>query len=248
MHLLQNKRALITGATGGIGKALVEAFIKSGAFVIGTGRNQEALTALKELWKENFTPLKASFHDTESFEHFLKDLKEKISLEGPVDVLVNNAGIVRDQLTVKVKNQAWDDTLFMNLTIPFRLSQYLFSSMMKKRFGRIINIASIVGLTGNQGQSAYSAAKGGLITLTKTLALEGGRFNITANVIAPGYINTPMTEALPRDIQEKMKEKIALKCFGSPEDVAHSAVFLANSHANYITGETLHINGGMGMF
>jgi 3-oxoacyl-[acyl-carrier protein] reductase len=247
--LLGGRHVVITGATGGIGKVLVEHFVEEGAQVTAVGRNVEALEALKNQWGDRVLAVEASFAQDEAFQCFLDRLtQEAVPLYGPIGILVNNAGIVRDQLAVRVKDEDWDQTLHMNLTVPFRLSRFVLSGMMRQKFGRIVNMASIIGFTGNRGQSAYSAAKGGLIALTKTLAQEGARFNVTANVVAPGYIETAMTDALPQEAQEQMLGRIPLGRFGRPEDVADGVVFLASPRANYITGQTLHINGGMAMF
>lgn len=238
---LAGKRVLITGATGGIGKAIAEAFYKEGTLLCLSGRKKDILESLKELYPERCSvwPL-----DLSHGANIINCIRQIETNEGSIDILVNNGGITEDKLSFQMDDMGWDQILQINLTAAFQLSREVCKGMMRKKWGRIINIASIVALMGNRGQVNYAAAKAGMIGMTKTMALELARWNITVNAIAPGYIETAMTKNIPSSIVES----IPCQRFGSPEDIAYGALFLADARANYITGETLHINGGLGRF
>ena len=236
---LEGKRVLITGALGGIGTHLVKVFHDHGAHVILSGLNAEQLDIeSKKYSRASILPMHLSQQDT------LQNAIDQCLQDGPVDILINNGGITRDNLAMRITDDQWNRVLQINLTSGFQLCRGLYKSMIKARWGRIINMASVVGLTGNAGQANYAASKAGLIGLTKTLALEMAKRNVTVNAIAPGFIDTQMTKNLPSEVVEK----IPCQRFGMPEEIAFAALFLAHPMAGYITGQTLHVNGGMAMF
>lgn len=237
----EGRTVFITGATGGIGRETALSFARLGAFVIGTGRSEESADRLAEALGTSGKALVLDNTDPE----LAKKLDAALNGLPTVDTLVNNAGIARDALCVRMKDEDWDAVIAANLTGAFRMSRYFIKSMMRQRFGRIINIASIVGCTGNPGQANYAASKAGLIGMTKTLALELGARNITVNAVAPGFVETRMTEALHEDVRAKMLSEIPLRRFGQTSDIAGAVLFLASGAASYITGATLSVNGGM---
>lgn len=244
MFDLTGKTALVTGATGGIGGAIARTLHKQGATVVVTGRKEEALNVLvKELGSRAFG-LVADLSDKEQLESLL-DKGE--ALAGAVDILICNAGITKDNLTLRMKDEEWSEVINTNLTASFILNKAAFKKMMKKRWGRIINITSVVGVTGNPGQANYAASKAGLIGMSKSIAAECASRGITINCIAPGFIKTAMTDALNEAQQEKITSTIPSGKFGLPEDIAAAAAYLASDEAGYITGQTLHVNGGMVM-
>lgn len=242
MFNLTGKTALVTGATGGIGGAIAKALHKQGATVVVTGRKEESLkTLVNELGGRAF-PLVADLSDKAQLESLLDKAEE---LAGGVDILVCNAGITKDNLTLRMKDEEWNDVINTNLTASFILNKAAFKKMMKKRWGRIINITSVVGVTGNPGQANYAASKAGLIGMSKSVAAECASRGITINCIAPGFIKTAMTDALNEAQAAKITSTIPSGNFGLPEDIAAATAYLASNEAGYITGQTLHVNGGM---
>ncbi len=241
MFSLENKVALITGATGGIGKAIAETFANAGAKVVLTGRNKEKLEELNKQIKNSFIiPCDLSTKDS------TKELiKETLNIAGKLDILINNAGITKDTLCIRMKDEDWQEVIDVNLSTTFKLARDSIMPMIKNKFGRIINITSVVGCTGNGGQTNYAASKAGIIGFTKSMAIEVASRNITVNSIAPGFIKTAMTDVLPEEIKNNLLDTIPIKKFGEPQDVANAALFLASDEASYITGQTLHVNGGM---
>lgn len=237
---LENKVALVTGAAQGIGKAIASALAKAGAKVVVSDVNLELATQTAQ--EINGTPLKLNVTDLAEAETSLKKIKEDL---GSIDILVNNAGITKDTLFIRMKKEDWDLVLNINLNGVFNLCKATVPLMMKQRSGKIINIASIVGEMGNAGQANYAASKAGVIGLTKTLAREVASRGITVNAIAPGFIQTAMTDKIPEEAKKKMMEVIPLAKLGQPEDVANACLFLASSAADYITGQVLNVNGGM---
>lgn len=244
MFRLDGQVSLITGASGGIGRSIAKACREQGAIVVLSGTRQEVLEKLAQELKTNVYILPCNLNNSEEIEDLIPQTEKQA---GKIDILVNNAGITKDNLIVRLKDEDWDQVIQVNLTSAFRLSRAAVKPMMKQRYGRIINITSIVGVTGNIGQINYSASKAGLIGMSKSLAQEVASRNITVNCVAPGFIETSMTQALSKTSQTKMLEKIPMKRMGTPDEIAFSVVFLASREAQYITGQTLHINGGMDM-
>lgn len=247
MFSLQDRVALVTGAAGGIGAAIVRNFLAMGAKVVMSGTNLEKL---ENLAKSLNTPDRIAFvvcnlADASETNALFGAAEEKF---GPIDILVNNAGITKDKLVMMMKDEDFEDVININLTATFRLCKAAVKSMAKRQQGRIINITSIVGFTGNLGQANYTAAKSGIVGLSKTLAIEYATKGITVNCIAPGFIETPMTTGLSDKIKEAILTKIPMKKMGTPDDVAAACVFLASEETHYITGQTLHPNGGMAMY
>lgn len=242
---LSGKNALITGAGGGIGKAISRLLHKQGANIILADIVDTGIKDLQSELKERVTILPCLDISIEENTVKLIDIAEKEL--GSVDILINNAGITKDNISIRMDKKDWDDVISINLTTPFLLSKYALSKMMKRRWGRIINIASVVGVMGNYGQSNYSASKGGLIALTKTLAREFAQRGITVNSVAPGFIETKMTAILPEDQKKILLSNIPVGKMGTPEDVANAVLFLAAKESEYITGQTINVNGGMVM-
>ena len=239
--------ALVTGASRGIGRAIAEELARRGANVIGTATSADGAAGISQWlqqggYKGRGVVLNVS--DAASVDALLKDLE---GAEGVPTILVNNAGITRDNLLLRMKAEEWDDIMNTNLASVFRLSKGVLRGMMKGRRGRIISIASVVGVMGNAGQTNYAAAKAGIIGFSKSLAREVGSRGITVNVVAPGFIATDMTAKLPAEQEQQLAAQVALGRLGAPEDIAHAVAFLASPQAGYITGETLHVNGGMYM-
>jgi 3-oxoacyl-[acyl-carrier protein] reductase len=245
MFDLTGKVALVTGASGGIGGAIARALHRQGATVVLSGTRAEALNALKsELGSRAFTAT-CNLSDVASVEALTKAAEEAAG--GSIDILVNNAGITRDNLFMRMKDEEWDQVIAVNLSAAFRLSRAVLRGMMKKRWGRIIQITSVVGATGNPGQGNYAAAKAGLVGMSKSLAAEVASRNITVNAVAPGFIQTAMTDVLTDQQKEMIGARIPLGRMGMPEEIAAAVVYLASQEAAYVTGQTLHINGGMAM-
>ena len=246
MFNLDGKTALITGATGGIGSAIARALHSQGAEVILSGTRQGSLDELAHELSDRAHPIAADLSDKSSIDSLIKQISD-ISTDG-VDIVINNAGIVRDNLLVRMKDEEWNQVLDINLFAGYKLTQGLMRGMMKRRWGRIIGISSVVGTTGNPGQANYAAAKAGMIGFSKALAQEVATRGITVNVIAPGMIQTAMTDDLNEDQSARLLSTIPLGRLGSPEDIAASVIYLASDEAAYVTGVTLHVNGGMAMY
>lgn len=247
MFNLSNKVCLVTGATRGIGKAIASQLGAQGATVIGTATSQSGADSISQDLGDagiNGRGIVLNVSEGESIDSVLKSINEQY---GAIEVLVNNAGITRDNLVMRMKEDQWDDIMATNLKSVFRLSKGVLRGMMKVRSGRIINITSVVGVSGNAGQANYAAAKAGVIGFTKSLAQEIASRGITVNAIAPGFINTDMTKALSEEQVAKMTVNIPAARLGEPEDIAASVVFLASDESAYLTGTTLHVNGGMYM-
>jgi len=244
---LKDKVALVTGSAQGIGKAIAEALAKEGVHICVSDINLEGATAAAEELNKLGVKTKAVNINVANLEDVKKGVAKCVAELGKVDILVNNAGITRDALLVRMKEEDWDQVININLKSIFNCTKEVLPLMMKQRSGRIISIASIVGLMGNAGQANYAAAKAGLIGFTKTVAREAATRGITVNAIAPGFIETEMTRKLSEDLQTKLKNLIPMGRFGSPEDVANAVVFLAGPEAAYITGQVLSVNGGMYM-
>ena len=244
MFDLTGKTALVTGATGGIGGAIAKALHAQGATVAVSGTREEVLTALIDELGDRAHAVPCNLADTDAVEKLIGAAEEAA---GPLDILVNNAGITRDGLIVRMKDEDFWDVIGVNLAVAFRLSRAAVKGMMKRRFGRIISITSVVGVTGNAGQVNYAASKAGLIGFTKSLAQEVASRGITANCVAPGFISTAMTEALSDQQQEAMLGAIPAGRFGESKDVASAVLYLASEEAAYVTGQTIHVNGGMAM-
>ncbi|MDH5471332.1 MAG: 3-oxoacyl-ACP reductase FabG [Gammaproteobacteria bacterium] len=242
---LQGEIALVTGASRGIGKAIAEELARQGATVIGTATSESGADNITSyLSASGGKGMMLNVTDADSVKDVLKTITDDF---GAVSILVNNAGITRDNLLMMMKDDQWNEIIDTNLTSVFRLSKAVLRPMMKARKGRIITIASVVGLTGNPGQTNYSAAKAGILGFTKSLAREIGSRNITVNTVAPGFIDTDMTKALPEDQREALIKQIPLNRLGEPADIANAVAFLASPLAAYITGETINVNGGMYM-
>ena len=244
MFDLKGKGALVTGASGGIGGAIAKALHAQGASVAISGTNKEKLDALAAELGSRVFVLPCDLRDRAAVNKLGEEAEKAL---GQVDILVNNAGITHDNLFMRMKDEEWDDVIAVNLTSVFILTRYILRNMMRRRAGRIVNIASISGVLGNPGQPNYAASKAGLVGMTKSLAREVSSRGITANCIAPGFISTPMTNALTPKQTEAIAAAIPAQKFGKPEDVAAAVVFLASDEAGYVTGETMHINGGMVM-
>ncbi len=242
---LSGRRALVTGASGGIGRAIAEALHGAGAAVALSGTRREALEALAAELGERAVVVPADLAEREAVESLPRAAAE--ALGGPVEVLVNNAGLTRDQLLLRMKDEDWARVLAVNLEAAFRLVRACLKPMMRARWGRIVNISSVVGVTGNAGQANYAASKAGLIGFTKSVAQEVASRGITVNAIAPGFIRSPMTDALDERQREALLERIPAGRFGEPGDVAAAVLYLAGETGAYVTGQTLHVNGGMAM-
>ena len=241
MFNLKDKVVLITGATGGIGGAIAAQMKEAGATVVVTGRNLEKLSS----FDDSYIKIQSDLSVDGAAEKLVSDTIEKA---GRIDVLINNAGITADTLMMRMSDEQFDNVLNTNLRATFKMCRACLIPMMKQRFGRIINMASIVGVVGGIGQTNYAASKGGIIAMTKSIAAEVASRGITANAIAPGFIKTPMTDVLPDELKETYLKQIPAGRFGEPIDIANACVFLASDESSYINGQTIHINGGMGRF
>jgi 3-oxoacyl-[acyl-carrier protein] reductase len=245
MFDLSNKTALVTGASGGIGGAIAKALHVQGAHVVLSGTRADALDRLRAELGERVSTALCNLSMPAEVEELVK--KAEAAAGAPVDILVNNAGITRDNLLMRMKDEEWDQVIAVNLTAAFKLSRAVLRNMMKKRWGRIVTITSVVGVTGNPGQANYAAAKAGLIGMTKALAAEIASRNITVNCVAPGFIATAMTDALTSDQKTAILARIPAGRLGESKDVAAAVAYLASEEAHYVTGQTLHVNGGMAM-
>ena len=239
---LAGEIALVTGASRGIGAAIAASFAAAGATVVGTATSEAGASGISETLGDNGRGAVLNIADNDSVQAAIADIQKN---EGSPTILVNNAGITRDNLLMRMKPDEWDDVLSTNLSGVFRVCKSCVRGMMKARKGRIINIASVIGVMGNAGQSNYAAAKAGIIGFSKSLAREIGSRNITVNVVAPGFIDTDMTRVLPEDQRDAMLRQVPLGRLGEGDDIASAVLFLASPAAGYITGETLHVNGGM---
>jgi 3-oxoacyl-[acyl-carrier protein] reductase len=244
---MEQRVALVTGATRGIGKAILHALAKAGCSVVGTATSTSGAETISAALAEaglQGEGLMLDVNDAAQVDAAIEGIQAR---HGRIDILVNNAGITRDNLLMRMKDDEWNSILETNLTSVFRLSRAVLRPMMKAHFGRIVNIASVVGVSGNAGQTNYAAAKAGMIGFSKSLAQEVGSRGITVNCVAPGFIDTDMTKGLPEAARGKLMERIPLGKLGTPEDIAHAVAYLASDGAAYVTGATLHVNGGMYM-
>ena len=239
---LKKINIILTGSTGGIGGAILETLYNSNANIIATGTNQDELNKVKEKFSKVITK-KFDILEHNSIEKFVDECSD--IFQNKIDVLINNAGVTNDNLTIRMKLNEWNKVINLNLTSTFLISKNVIKKMLKNKNGKIINITSVVGHTGNIGQANYAASKAGLIGMSKSLALEYGKKNIKINCISPGFIKSEMTEKINDNIKQTLLEKISLERFGIPKDVADAVLFLSSDLSNYITGETIHVNGGM---
>ena len=239
---LKKINIILTGSTGGIGGAILESLYNSNANIIATGTNQDKLNEIKEKFSKVITK-KFDILEHNSIEKFVDECSD--IFQNKIDVLINNAGVTNDNLTIRMKLDEWNRVINLNLTSTFLISKNVIKKMLKNKNGKIINVTSVVGHTGNIGQANYAASKAGLIGMSKSLALEYGKKNIKINCISPGFIKSEMTEKINDNFKQTLLEKISLERFGTPEDVANAALFLSSDLSNYITGETIHVNGGM---
>ena len=239
----KNKKILITGASGGIGKALVKKFLDLNGTVLATGTNTDKLDSLKKEYP-SISVLKFDISDHSKIEEFIENVSSQLV---GLDVLINNAGITNDNLSLRMKEEEWKKVIDINLTSTFYLCKYAIKKMLKNKYGRVVNISSIVGHTGNLGQSNYSASKAGIIAMSKSLAIEYAKKNITVNCVSPGFIQSKMTDNIVESIKLVLTSKIPMSRLGTGEDVSNTVAFLSSDAASYITGETIHVNGGMYM-
>ena len=239
----KGKKILITGATGGIGYALVKKFLSLDGIVLATGTNTEKLDSLKKEFP-NLNVLKFDISDHPKVEDFIESVTSQLV---GLDVLVNNAGITMDNLSLRMKDEDWKKVIDINLSSTFYLCKYAIKKMLKKKYGRIVNITSIVGHTGNLGQANYAASKAGIVAMSKSLAIEYAKKNITINCVSPGFIQSKMTDKIVESIKAVLTSRIPMSKLGTGEDVSNTVAFLSSDAASYITGETIHVNGGMYM-
>ena len=244
MFELKGKKALITGASGGIGGEIARTLHKAGADIAISGTRLESLNSLAEEIGSNIQIFQCNLNDTVAIDDLLKIASEKM---GGIDILINNAGITRDNLFMRMSDEEWLDVLNVNLTATMKLCKGMIRGMMKNRWGRIINISSVVGTTGNPGQANYAASKAGMVGMSKSLAFEVASRGITVNIIAPGFIETAMTDKLNDDQKSNIMEQIPAGRMGMATEIASAALYLASDEASYVTGATLHVNGGMVM-
>jgi len=240
---LKDKKILITGATGGIGNALVEKFSSFGSKIVATGTNEEKLNNLKKKYPKIFTE-RFKLDEHKKIEQFIETVSERV---GGLDILVNNAGITLDNLSIRLTEENWKKVLDVNLTSTFLMCKFAIKKMLKNKYGKIINITSIVGHTGNLGQANYAASKAGIIAFSKSLAIEYARKNININCVSPGFIKTEMTDKINEEFKKNLISKIPSGNLGTGEDISNCVAFLASNMADYINGETVHVNGGMYM-
>ena len=239
---LNKKNIIVTGASGGIGNAIVEKLYEQGGNVLATGTREEKLQELKNKFK-NIKTLKFDISNHDKIEEFINNATDELG--GNLDCIVNNAGITKDNLTIRMSMDEWSKVIDINLTSTFLMSKFAIKKMLKNKAGKIINITSVVGHTGNVGQANYTASKAGIVAMSKSLAIEYAKKNINVNCISPGFISTAMTDAIDEKFKESIISKIPANRLGKPEDIANAVLFLASSGSDYINGETLHVNGGM---
>tara|TARA_B100000287_G_C20526194_1_gene738965 strand:+ start:257 stop:994 length:738 start_codon:yes stop_codon:yes gene_type:complete len=239
---IKNKNVIVTGATGGIGNSIVGALISQGANVLATGTKTEKLDELKKK-HNNIKILKFDISNHDKIEKFIDDATNELG--NKLDCIVNNAGITKDNLTIRMTYDEWSKVIDLNLTSTFLMSKYSIKKMLKNKSGKIVNITSVVGHTGNIGQANYTASKAGIVAMSKSLAIEYAKKNINVNCISPGFISTAMTDKIDEKFKESIVSKIPSNRLGKPEDIANAVIFLISDQANYINGETIHINGGL---
>ena len=239
----KNKKIIITGATGGIGNELIKKFVSLDGKVLATGTNSEKLSKLKN----NFNNIETLKFDISKHSEIEKFIDESYAKLGGLDILINNAGITLDNLSLRMKTEEWQRVIDINLSSTFYMCKYGIKKMLKNKFGRVVNVTSIVGHTGNIGQANYTASKAGIIAMSKSLAIEYAKKNITINCVSPGFIQTNMTDKINEEIKENLMTRIPMNRLGNGEDVSNSVAFLASEASSYITGETIHVNGGMYM-
>ena len=244
MMNLENKKIIVTGATGGIGNSIVKRLSDTGAKILATGTRIEKLEELKSKFK-NTDILKFDISKGDEIEGFIENATKQLG--GGLDCLINNAGITQDNLAIRMNIDEWKKVIDINLTSTFLLSKFAVKKMLKNKYGKIINITSVVGHTGNLGQANYTASKAGIVAMSKSLAIEYAKKNININCISPGFIKTEMTDKIDEKFKETIISKIPSSRLGEPEDVANAVLFLASDQSNYINGETIHVNGGMYM-
>ena len=244
MKDLENKNIIVTGASGGIGNSIIQKFSENGANILASGTRTEKLEELKSKFKK-IKILKFDISQSDKIEKFIDDSSNELG--GNIDCLVNNAGITADNLAIRMSLEEWKKVLNINLTSTFLLSKFAIKKMLKNKTGKIINITSVVGHTGNLGQTNYTASKAGIIAMSKSLAIEYAKKNITINCVSPGFIETKMTEKINDNFKEVLLSRIPMNKLGNGEDVSNTVAFLASDSASYITGETIHVNGGMYM-
>ena len=244
MNDLKENNIIVTGATGGIGNSIIKRLYDAGANILATGTKNEKLEELKKKF-ENIKVLKFDISKIDNLENFIEDATKQLG--GNLDCLVNNAGVTQDNLAIRMSIDEWKKVIDINLTSTFLISKFAIKKMLKNKKGKIINITSVVGHTGNLGQTNYTASKAGIVAMSKSLAIEYAKKNINVNCISPGFIKTAMTDKIDEKFKEVIISKIPSARLGEPEDVANAVIFLASSLSDYINGETLHVNGGMYM-
>jgi len=244
MNDLKENNIIVTGATGGIGNSIIKKLYDSGANILATGTKNEKLESLKKKF-QNIQILKFDISQTDNLENFIEEATKLLG--GKLDCIINNAGITLDNLAIRMSIEDWKKVIDINLTSTFLISKFAIKKMLKNKKGKIINITSVVGHTGNLGQSNYTASKAGIVAMSKSLAIEYAKKNININCISPGFIKTAMTDKIDEKFKEVIISKIPSARLGEPEDVANAVIFLASSYSDYINGETLHVNGGMYM-
>ena len=244
MNDLKENNIIVTGATGGIGNSIIKKLYEAGANILATGTKDEKLQELKKKF-QNIQTLKFDISQTDNLENFIEDATKKLG--GKLDCMINNAGITQDNLAIRMSIEEWKKVIDINLTSTFLISKFAIKKMLKNKKGKIINITSVVGHTGNLGQTNYTASKAGIVAMSKSLAIEYAKKNINVNCISPGFIKTAMTDKIDEKFKEIIISKIPSARLGEPEDVANAVIFLASNQSNYINGETIHVNGGMYM-
>ena len=244
MNDLKKNNIIVTGATGGIGNSIIKKLYDAGANILATGTKDEKLQELKKKF-QNIQTLKFDISQINNLENFVENATKQF--EGKLDCLVNNAGVTQDNLAIRMSIEEWKKVIDINLTSTFLISKFAIKKMLKNKKGKIINITSVVGHTGNLGQTNYTASKAGIVAMSKSLAIEYAKKNININCISPGFIKTAMTDKIDEKSKEVIISKIPSARLGEPEDIANAVIFLASSHSDYINGETLHVNGGMYM-